>query len=95
MSEVRVRNFQHRNFFTNLFPTLFPLQENIMELLISILMWLGLITAGNTYTVQDIQQIEAANRAVIASKQSEFTQTSNATVKTPPSQMDLVIIGLH
>jgi len=32
---------------------------------------------------------------VIASKQSEFTQTSNATVKTPPSQMDLVIIGLH
>jgi hypothetical protein len=66
-----------------------------MELLISILMWLGLITGGNTYTVQDIKQIETANRAVIAAKQSEFTQTQNANIPTPPSQMDLVIIGLH
>jgi hypothetical protein len=66
-----------------------------MELLISILMWLGLITGGNTYTVQDIKQIETANRAVIAAKKSEFTQTQNANIPTPPSQMDLVIIGLH
>ena len=30
-----------------------------MELLISILMWLGLITGGTTYTAADIERIEA------------------------------------
>ena len=67
-----------------------------MELLISILMWLGLITAGNTYTTQDIQQIAAANQAAVQQTQTEWSSNPQATVvKTPVSGIDKVIIGLH
>ncbi|MEY3386566.1 MAG: hypothetical protein RIR53_1377 [Bacteroidota bacterium] len=67
-----------------------------MELLISILMWLGLITAGNTYTTQDIQQIAAANQAAVQQTHTDWSKGPQANVvATPVSGIDKVIIGLH
>lgn len=65
-----------------------------MELLIAILMWLGLITSGSTYTVDEIRQIESANAGLIATKQSEFDK-SQANATAPPSTIDLKIIGIR
>jgi len=67
-----------------------------MELLISILMWLGLITAGNTYTTQDIQQIAATNQAAVQQTQTDWNNRPQAAnVERPVSSIDKVIIGLH
>lgn len=61
-----------------------------MELLISILMWLGLITGGNTYTAADIERIEAENRSLINSKRADYDQ---AGVVVSQSNIDLIIHG--
>ncbi|MEN9281532.1 MAG: hypothetical protein RL594_467 [Bacteroidota bacterium] len=61
-----------------------------MELLISILMWLGLITGGTTYTAADIERIEAENRTVINAKRADYDQ---AGVVVSQSNIDLIIHG--
>lgn len=61
-----------------------------MELLISILMWLGLITGGNTYTAADIERIEVENRSLINSKRADYDQ---AGVVVSQSNIDLIIHG--
>ncbi|MBU3741687.1 MAG: hypothetical protein FGM24_05315 [Candidatus Kapabacteria bacterium] len=63
-----------------------------MELLISILMWLGLISNGTTYTVTQIREIEAHNQAAVSAKMVEL-QASNTSVERN-SQADITIIGL-
>ncbi len=56
-----------------------------MELLITILTWLGLITAGTTYADSDIRRIATENRSAVKVRAGEVL---NATDKAQPMDGD-------
>lgn len=62
-----------------------------MELLLSILVWLGLISNGNTYTVTQIHEIEARNQAAVSARMTEL-QHGNHQASNIDS--DLVVLGM-
>ena len=62
-----------------------------MEILLSILVWLGLISNGNTYTAAQIQQIEAQNQAAISARKIELQQGNHHAAE---SNADVVILGM-
>jgi len=62
-----------------------------MELLLSILVWLGLISNGNTYTVSQIQEIEARNQAAVSARMAELQQGHHVALN---SESDVVVLGM-
>ena len=63
-----------------------------MELLLSILMWLGLISNGNAYTAGQIQQLEAQHSAAIQARRAELMQDPSTAILAP-SKIDVSIVG--
>lgn len=63
-----------------------------MELLLSILMWLGLITNGNAYTASQLQQLETQHSAAIQARKAELMQEPSSAILSP-SKIDVSIVG--
>lgn len=62
-----------------------------MELLLSILVWLGLISNGNTYTVTQIHEIEARNQAAVSARMAELQQGHHDALS---SESDVAVLGM-
>lgn len=62
-----------------------------MELLLSILVWLGLISNGNTYTVAQIRAIEAQNQAAVSTRMTELQQGNH---QASNNDSDVVVLGM-
>ena len=62
-----------------------------MELLLSILLWLGLISNGNTYTLSQIQELEAQHNAAITARATELQQNGYQATE---SNSDVIVLGM-